>query len=941
MTTRTQTLAWMGAVAGDASDVALWSLSGAADAVEATHEAYPTPAELVATEAGARLHLLGFADTAEGSPATAATPAIPATGGTPPDYEGALTLAGTRTVNQNVGANSAFIDRTDDQFIAFPLTIPASPSGVIYEQGNAGDGAYVGFVGGELVVRNGTGADLRYNATNLAGKTGTLYVAFTPSAGSVSAWWITDGDAQTTFIGTGAGTAVGDWAAGGGGRVFAVNGTANNPDDGGVTPTIRDSKITETNSASFSATMPTHVAGDTLLACVTMHPSSGSAFANISGWEPVVTSAVGNAQPGVFLYKKVATSAAETCPVSCSGGSRTWEKSVTTIAVENGGSVIGTIGQQLFPTTDIDFAAGAAGAGLYLRMLGSSNNQTITMPAAAGPVFSSHDPYLRAQEWSSNASDAAIANHPVASSGGWSTLTVSLGDSGAEGTTAFNGTLDAPARFYENTPVPGNIDDVGTFSDPGTPADPGSPATPYTPGSIGAAWAEKTAGRFLENVRARLAQSRSGAGLWSVRLFGRAPDGEVRYGPPLVPPTDVASDGTTGDRYLAAQPAVFDGTLWDDLVSAGWAVGLLLETTTEDADQAFGEARLDIAAVQLNWAAPPDATLIYPADADLMTTVQPAVGWTLAQGDTQSAYHVRAWTDAGFDANDPDAGVLYDSGRISSESIRSHQITLPLPAGDFVYVGVRVDGELVNGRYLEGTWQTARVQMPAAETGGAVLVTDNGDGTVTVDGPAGFDWYHIERNGQPIAGLREVTALPWIDHNPPQSTQLDYTVTGILEPSTGTFEATATASTAGASLTLTGTTWRLSTLDGATTYDVQLEGASRAENRATTFAPAALGGAGIASTAVLSGSTWTLRVVAIDAAEVAALRAVIESNEAMVLRDLFGGAWFVRLGGQVTTTPIGAAPLEAATAAMREVYRVNFVAGEIIDPRDLDFGRLS
>ena len=181
----------------------------------------------------------------------------------------------------------------------------------------------------------------------------------------------------------------------------------------------------------------------------------------------------------------------------------------------------------------------------------------------------------------------------------------------------------------------------------------------------------------------------------------------------------------------------------------------MLETVSDQTGAAFGQARLDLAQLRLLWATPPPPTILFPVDGIQQDTATPQIGWTIPDGETQKGFEIRVWQTDTYDENDDRAGnIVYDSCRVNSGSIRSHQITNPLAPGVSYTIGIRLYGEQVNGRTLTSGWSTVTVTAPDSHIINEALIApqadDLGDGTVNItaslfdDLPVG-DWAIIER----------------------------------------------------------------------------------------------------------------------------------------------------------------------------------------------------
>jgi len=337
MSARAQEIIYMGAEVGDASDVELFTVHQAGNPVAATHESWPTSGVIRATEPGARLHLVGYANTEEGKPPIAGIPAIPPSDPIPPDIEGQLTLSGTKASEETVTNADLHTNITKTQFMVFDLTTTLEPSGVVFEQGSTDRGGYVGFVADQLVVRAGDtllGADLRVDVPDtMRDTTGRLFVELNPTTGTVRAWWLRSDEPTTEYLGEASGTWIGDWANTATGGVGEIVGTANIEGGSASTPTVDDAIIVNTFDHSKTVQFPDHVEGNTLFVVATMH-SNGQADAVSTNmpapWKRVLffSGDPGSQAPAMFVWQLDATGDDHTGTVKFFGPTRGWHKTI-------------------------------------------------------------------------------------------------------------------------------------------------------------------------------------------------------------------------------------------------------------------------------------------------------------------------------------------------------------------------------------------------------------------------------------------------------------------------------------------------------------------------------------------------------------------------------------------------------------------------------------
>lgn len=129
---------------------------------------------------------------------------------------------------------SGDLTRTANLFAAFDVEFTNTPSGVIWELGDATTAAYLGVTGGNIVLRAGDGASgtpanaakVSVAVSSLQNLQVTLYAAIDVTANSVSLWSFDKITRVVTLLGTD--TAAGSfstWAAASDGAVGQVNGT--------------------------------------------------------------------------------------------------------------------------------------------------------------------------------------------------------------------------------------------------------------------------------------------------------------------------------------------------------------------------------------------------------------------------------------------------------------------------------------------------------------------------------------------------------------------------------------------------------------------------------------------------------------------------------------------------------------------------------------------
>ena len=732
-TTRTYRTVVPGMELGNPSDDDSWIVRGAASPVAAVHDTYPANGRLVSRQAGSRIHLIGYADSERGAPPTAGTPLVPAVQD-PPDITGPL---GAEDASFTTGQAVTIANQLPSSPLLLKiesLNIPAIPSGVVIDLGSptAGDrGAYVGFVDGELVVANGVhGALERVNAdaVGLSDVTGDMYVSIDTTTGQTVVAFVDAGAAKARHIITATGTTSGSWSADTTGSFGQANGSVDIADPASVPPVLNDftGPINSVGSRVVVPDMPNHTAGEDLFLAITV----SNVGRDLGSWKPQVPSIWGNPiyaytgnngvyEPALYIWRLKATSASMPKPTITLGGHNqpSWHRSVAlfsvtdagVVEVEDAGSSMRNTGSL---TTRLDFPAGFSGANaLTMRMMSANGSSSSLNPP--GTQVANNSPEPRTQAWSTG-TDAYVDNWDLNSPSGVAigiTLKFKAGTIGEAGQ-AFNGSFTF-AKVWRDTPAPDHLYEPGNYT-PAIPAVPGAPATPVTAGTPGQTYEELESGAFLESVRVHLAQSRTGAGLWSARLFAIDEDtGNPVYGPKIPPTTDLAVGGVD-DRFLRAQTGLNDGTLWHDIGLAGSGVGILLESVSLDDSSSFGECSIDIAEMELAFVEAPSPSITSPLDDTDMLTSTPAVGWELEE-ENQTGYRVRVWEADTYLASKPESGrIAYDSGRVASVTARSHQITRPLlPSTDYI-VGLQVEGEPLNGRPHSSAWLTSAVRSPDA-----------------------------------------------------------------------------------------------------------------------------------------------------------------------------------------------------------------------------------
>ncbi|MCP5073126.1 MAG: hypothetical protein GY947_07505, partial [Rhodobacteraceae bacterium] len=106
-------------------------------------------------------------------------------------------LTPTETLADGDEIDTSGVTRNADWLVAIDCTFDATPSGTLLEIGSAGNGAYVGITGTDLVFRAGDGAtpaDVNQaRATvahsTVAGRSGTIYFVIDDSAGTVAGYF--------------------------------------------------------------------------------------------------------------------------------------------------------------------------------------------------------------------------------------------------------------------------------------------------------------------------------------------------------------------------------------------------------------------------------------------------------------------------------------------------------------------------------------------------------------------------------------------------------------------------------------------------------------------------------------------------------------------------------------------------------------------------------
>lgn len=956
MTTRTTIDATLAARPFDASDVEQWAIDQAQDEISAVHS-FPNGG-LVASQPGARLHLLAYPDATEGAAAIPAQPAQPAGDPIPPDVEGSLVLAGSVTGHGPVPIEIMTV--TSTMFTVFDITIPSSPSGAVWDQGLEENGAYVGFVGGQLVLRSRRGLDMRIDAVQagITGKSGKLYVEFTTN-GTARVWWLENGSIQIELIGSEANGLNSSWAARNGGFIGDVNGTANIEGGSAIAPSVRAVRQTHLVGSDRSFDLPSFQTGDTLIATVTVHnyTQDGAADCTIPGWTRILDfdGQSNNAAPCVFVFRRTASSS-NNRSIQVSGPTAGWQKTVTVHAIENASAITATFGDaRSASSTQINVAAGTPTSALTMHMI--TSNHAPQIPLIPGDTAQiSNVPEERMQKWSTG-SNAATTLTGLASQQTHTSITVSVsGDIVGEGTSPFNGNI-TETRFYHSQ-APANILDPGSFATPATPPIPEIPSTSYFAGSPDSSWAQADAGQFLEAVRARIFQSRTGAGVWTARLFARSQTGEVIYSAAVASPFDTADDGQVRETVFAAQTAVGDGTLFEDLIGQGWALGVLLETVTSDSSAVFGQARIQSADLRLLWATPPPPTILYPSgNGEPSATLQ--IGWTAPVDETQTGYQVRVWASSDFDSANIDGSTAwFDSGRVNSSSVRSHQTTRPmLPDTNYV-IGLRLYGEQINGRTLTSAWSTVDVISPAAHIDPspfeATVATPNADGTVSITAPlfpsvpAG-DWAIIERSVEggewehlaPFASAlisqdTAVTPVEFVDHTAPLGVPIEYRIRAIQER--GPFDIQSSTWTQLGPVTITSSSGWLSTLDGSERHRIDPTDISWTNDLPNQIA-AGVGVSGHTVTRdVRKAADMSLTMCTYDRTEYQSLVALLESGDHLWLTDVHGRVFLVQPVDTLGFQPIPAHRLETETWPTRHMYEITTRLIEVEDPRAFGYG---
>jgi hypothetical protein len=170
-----------------------------------------------------------------------------------PDPEAGLTLTTSFAEGATIGSSD--VARNQNAVFACNFTVPASPSGLIYEQGGNGVGTYVGFRStGEFVLRagngnpsaptaGGTNHSVLYVTSGQPSGTGTLVWEYKMSGSQTRAWWngISLGTASASV-----GWLSNLWAGADSGLYFGNGDTG-----GGVVNGEQDAKLPATNISSL------------------------------------------------------------------------------------------------------------------------------------------------------------------------------------------------------------------------------------------------------------------------------------------------------------------------------------------------------------------------------------------------------------------------------------------------------------------------------------------------------------------------------------------------------------------------------------------------------------------------------------------------------------------------------------------------------------------
>lgn len=108
-------------------------------------------------------------------------------------------------VGTGVISNGSVPGGAEAIILAVDLNIGANANGLVWEQGGSGQGAYIGFSNGNLIVRAGSGAEwdpavsgnkadlmsrLIIPASDVESREGTLYVEIEPKGGRLAAWFL-------------------------------------------------------------------------------------------------------------------------------------------------------------------------------------------------------------------------------------------------------------------------------------------------------------------------------------------------------------------------------------------------------------------------------------------------------------------------------------------------------------------------------------------------------------------------------------------------------------------------------------------------------------------------------------------------------------------------------------------------------------------------------
>jgi hypothetical protein len=270
------------------------------------------------------------------------------------------------------------------------------------------------------------------------------------------------------------------------------------------------------------------------------------------------------------------------------------------------------------------------------------------------------------------------------------------------------------------------------------------------------------AGSRLELMQVILRQSRTGYGVWRPRLGVLDDDGDIVWGPAFPSPTEIAHDGIFVDRYSQEVTTLLDGRPWSRFDPLDIIVRL--ETLTEDASQAFGDAIITRLLARFRWNARPTVTI---DDVDVSGS-NPVVSWTFADtdGDAQQSFEVRVWDPADIAANPTlaleDVPAVYTSGRIISAADRLHRLADSLGGGTLYTFGVRAYQAKVAKTDFPSEWDTFDATTPDAldSTPTVVAVAGVGQATLTITDLGAANAANIYRS---VSGAAEELVATEVD----------------------------------------------------------------------------------------------------------------------------------------------------------------------------------